>query len=593
MNEHQQRLNMQQTTQPPVVAQSLPLSAPIRRPKSFLEPSKQELEEDLFRYVTQLHRTRRKAIQRQESRRLQRCNRVVESILIEIEQQRQHLNDERTHKSKQPLASPRPKNKPRVSDEVVMLKQKEVWAEICTKAIPKMHAIRMASLHTKYTSLQKIAYAASKVALKHLPSAFILSDESKKDARLSRDVQNRAKRVSKDIGMFWRRNEKEERELRKRAEKERREKLKQQEAEREKIRQRKKLNFLITQTELYTHFVVNKLKPEEVLASTPARAPTRDMDFADMDDAELSEMARQQAQSAVSRQLAKTRDFDQQMKQGKKRDSRIFATNETEIEMDLKNPTMLSNRQIAQPSMLQCQLKPYQMKGLNWLANLYEQGINGILADDMGLGKTVQSISLITWLAEKHNIWGPFLIVTPASTLHNWQQEISRFVPELRALPYWGAAKDRKTLRKFWSSKKSYNRDSPFHVIITSYQIVVQDQQYFQRTKWQYMILDEAHAIKSSNTARWKILLNFNCRNRLLLTGTPIQNNMQELWALLHFIMPTLFDSHEEFSEWFSKDIESHAVNQSTSQLNQHQLSRLHMILKPFMLRRVKSDVEH
>jgi DNA helicase INO80 len=203
----------------------------------------------------------------------------------------------------------------------------------------------------------------------------------------------------------------------------------------------------------------------------------------------------------------------------------------------------------------------------------------------------VQSISLLAWLAETQNIWGPFLVITPASTLHNWQQEISRFAPQLKPLPYWGVAKDRKTLRKFWMTKRLYTKDSPFHILVTSYQIAVQDQQYFQRVQWQYMILDEAHAIKSSNTARWKTLLNFNCRNRLLLTGTPVQNSMQELWALLHFIMPTLFDSHEEFDEWFSRDIERDAEKKSG--LNEQQIHRLHMILKPFMLRRVKKDVQH
>jgi DNA helicase INO80 len=203
----------------------------------------------------------------------------------------------------------------------------------------------------------------------------------------------------------------------------------------------------------------------------------------------------------------------------------------------------------------------------------------------------VQSISLLAWLAETNNIWGPFLIVAPASTLHNWQQEFSKFTPFLKTIPYWGNIKDRKTLRKFWNMKKIYGRDSPFHVVITSYQIIVTDQPYFQRIKWQYMILDEAHAIKSSTTTRWKTLMTFRCRNRLLLTGTPIQNSMQELWALLHFIMPTLFDSHEEFSEWFSKDIETNASEKG--KLNQHQLNRLHMILKPFMLRRVKKEVEH
>lgn len=105
-----------------------------------------------------------------------------------------------------------------------------------------------------------------------------------------------------------------------------------------------------------------------------------------------------------------------------------------------------------------------------------------------------------------------------------------------------------------------------------------------------YMVLDEAQAIKSSSSARWKILLEFQCRNRLLLTGTPIQNSMAELWALLHFIMPTLFDSHEEFREWFAKDIELYAEQRAT--INEKHLSRLHMILKPFMLRREKKDVE-
>ncbi|OAP61219.1 adenosinetriphosphatase [Fonsecaea erecta] len=252
---------------------------------------------------------------------------------------------------------------------------------------------------------------------------------------------------------------------------------------------------------------------------------------------------------------------------------------------------MAGDVQVSQPKMLQAQLKEYQLKGLNWLVNLYEQGINGILADEMGLGKTVQSISVMGYLAEQHNIWGPFLVIAPASTLHNWQQEITRFVPAIKVLPYWGSAKDRKILRKFWDRKHiTYTKDSEFHVLVTSYQLVVQDAQYFQKIRWQYMILDEAQAIKSSSSSRWKTLLAFQCRNRLLLTGTPIQNNMQELWALLHFIMPTLFDSHDEFSDWFSKDIESHA--QSNTKLNQDQLKRLHMILKPFMLRRVKAHVQ-
>ena len=148
--------------------------------------------------------------------------------------------------------------------------------------------------------------------------------------------------------------------------------------------------------------------------------------------------------------------------------------------------------QVKQPKLLACTLKEYQLKGLNWLANLYEQGINGILADEMvsslgpvqarsaaddhpnqGLGKTVQSISLMAYLAEVHDIWGPFLVIAPASTLHNWQQEITRFVPALKALPYWGNTKDRAILRKFWNRKSlRYDKDAPFHILVTSYQLV-------------------------------------------------------------------------------------------------------------------------
>ena len=131
------------------------------------------------------------------------------------------------------------------------------------------------------------------------------------------------------------------------------------------------------------------------------------------------------------------------------------------------------------------------------------------------------------------------------------------------------------------------------HVLITSYNLIVgggKDQLRLQKVKWHYMILDEAQAIKNNASRRWKTLLNFQTRNRLLLSGTPIQNSMAELWALLHFIMPKLFDNHEQFQEWFSKDIEQHSMDQG--ELNKHQLKRLHLILQPFMLRRLKKDVE-
>jgi len=213
------------------------------------------------------------------------------------------------------------------------------------------------------------------------------------------------------------------------------------------------------------------------------------------------------------------------------------------------------------------------------------------LADEMGLGKTVQAIALMTHIAENKNCWGPFLVIAPTITLFNWQSECSKFSPKLKILPYWGSKKDREVLRKSFRQKYFGKLDSSSHIVITSYSFAVRDFKFLDRLKWQYIILDEAQAIKNIRSQRWSTLLSLKSRNKLLLTGTPIQNTMAELWALLHFIMPQLFDSHEEFQEWFSKDIEAHSKNKQ-GYLNKTQLNRLHAILKPFMLRRVKKDVE-
>ncbi|KAI9661749.1 MAG: putative DNA helicase ino80 [Bathelium mastoideum] len=479
----------------------------------------------------------------------------------------------------------------------------QIWRDIARKDVPKVVRIKNESYTTKQSNLRKTAQLASKEARRWQ----LKTNKSQKEA------QARAKRVMREMLSFWKRNERDERDQRKNAERQELENAKKAEAEREANRQKRKLNFLISQTELYSHFIGKKVKTDEVERSTDevdVSAQTikpndhatneidlpeslgqigtkvtnfEDLDFDAEDETALRQAAMANAQNAVKEAQDRARAFND--------DGDNKMSDFDDGEMNFQNPTSLQTMDVAQPKMLAAQLKEYQLKGLNWLVNLYEQGINGILADEMGLGKTVQSISVMAYLAEVHNIWGPFLVIAPSSTLHNWQQEITKFVPDLKVLPYWGNAKDRKVLRKFWDRKHiTYSKDSPFHVLVTSYQLVVMDTQYFQKIRWQYMILDEAQAIKSSHSSRWKALLGFHCRNRLLLTGTPIQNNMQELWALLHFIMPSLFDSHDEFSDWFSKDIESHA--QSNTKLNEDQLKRLHMILKPFMLRRIKKHVQ-
>jgi len=474
----------------------------------------------------------------------------------------------------------------------------QIWRDLARKDVNKVFRLATDSYATKASNLKKTAILASKEAKRW----------QLRTNKGTKDLQARAKRVMRDMMGFWKRNEREERDLRKAAERQELENARKEEADREAARQKRKLNFLISQTELYSHFIGKKIKTQEVERSTDhpdvaaeeaAAAPKvdevdvaeptgplgtkvtnfEDLNFDAEDEATLQAVAATNAQNAIAEAQQRAREFNEGLDM------------DEEGEMNFQNPTGLGDVEIEQPKLLNAQLKEYQLKGLNWLVNLYEQGINGILADEMGLGKTVQSISVMAYLAEKYGIWGPFLVVAPASTLHNWQQEIKKFVPEFKVLPYWGSAGDRKVLRKFWDRKHSmYKKEAQFHVLITSYQLVVADVAFMSKMRWQYMILDEAQAIKSSQSSRWKVLLNYHCRNRLLLTGTPIQNNMQELWALLHFIMPSLFDSHDEFSEWFSKDIESHA--QSNTKLNEDQLKRLHMILKPFMLRRVKKHVQ-
>nr|XP_020864893.1 DNA helicase INO80 isoform X2 [Phascolarctos cinereus] len=489
--------------------------------------------------------------------------------------------------------------KKHLSIEQLNARRRKVWLSIVKKELPKANKQKASARNLFLTNSRKLAHQC----MREVRRAAIQAQKNCKE------TLPRARRLTKEMLLYWKKYEKVEKEHRKRAEKEALEQRKLDEEMREAKRQQRKLNFLITQTELYAHFMSRKRDmghdgiQEEILRKLEDSSTQRQIDIGggvvvnitqeDYDSNYYKAQALKNAEDAYQIHQARTRSFDEDAKES--RAAALRAANKSGTgfgeSYSLANPSIRAGEDIPQPTIFNGKLKGYQLKGMNWLANLYEQGINGILADEMGLGKTVQSIALLAHLAERENIWGPFLIISPASTLNNWHQEFSRFVPRFKVLPYWGNPHDRKVIRKFWSQKTLYTQDAPFHVVITSYQLVVQDVKYFQRVKWQYMVLDEAQALKSSSSVRWKILLQFQCRNRLLLTGTPIQNTMAELWALLHFIMPTLFDSHEEFNEWFSKDIESHAENKSA--IDENQLSRLHMILKPFMLRRIKKDVEN
>lgn len=230
------------------------------------------------------------------------------------------------------------------------------------------------------------------------------------------------------------------------------------------------------------------------------------------------------------------------------------------------------------PGYVHGKLRPYQVQGLNWLVSLYENNLSGILADEMGLGKTLQSISFLGYLRFMHGINGPHLVIAPKSTLDNWHREFNRWIPEINAVVLQGDKEERSELIK--------NRimTCDFDVIIASYEIVIREKSTFKKFNWEYIVIDEAHRIKNEESLLSQIIRMFHSKNRLLITGTPLQNNLRELWALLNFILPDVFADNESFDEWFQ--------NNDNSEEDQEVILQLHKVLKPFLLRRIKADVE-
>ncbi|KAJ0979740.1 hypothetical protein J5N97_015214 [Dioscorea zingiberensis] len=234
-------------------------------------------------------------------------------------------------------------------------------------------------------------------------------------------------------------------------------------------------------------------------------------------------------------------------------------------------------RLVSQPSCIQGKMRDYQLAGLNWLIRLYENGINGILADEMGLGKTLQTISLLGYLHEFRGITGPHMVVAPKSTLGNWMKEIRRFCPVLRAVKFLGNPDERKHIRD------ELLVAGKFDVCVTSFEMAIKEKNCLRRFSWRYVIIDEAHRIKNENSLLSKTMRLYNTNYRLLITGTPLQNNLHELWSLLNFLLPEIFSSSETFDEWFQISGEND---------QQEVVQQLHKVLRPFLLRRLKSDVE-
>nr|CCA19972.1 PREDICTED: similar to SWI/SNFrelated matrixassociated actindependent regulator of chromatin a2 isoform b isoform 10 putative [Albugo laibachii Nc14] len=237
-------------------------------------------------------------------------------------------------------------------------------------------------------------------------------------------------------------------------------------------------------------------------------------------------------------------------------------------------------------------LKEYQLRGLQWMVSLYDNHLNGILADEMGLGKTIQTIALLTYITEIRHNHGPFLVVVPLSTLSNWVIEFKKWAPKLSIVVYKGPPCVRKELFRQEMASCQFN------VLLTTYEYTMKDKHVLRKYEWQYIIVDEGHRMKNAQS-KFAMTLGtmYRSRNRLLLTGTPLQNSLPELWALLNFLLPTIFESVDTFEQWFSKPFSqfSGTGNDTQNDLSDEErmliINRLHQVLRPFLLRRVKASV--
>ncbi|XP_053773417.1 probable global transcription activator SNF2L1 isoform X3 [Desmodus rotundus] len=312
----------------------------------------------------------------------------------------------------------------------------------------------------------------------------------------------------------------------------------------------KRFEFLLKQTELFAHFV----------QPSTQKSPTSPLNM------------------KLGRPRIKKDDKQSLISAGDYRHRRTEQEEDEELLSEIRKTSNVCVRFEVSPSYVKGgPLRDYQIRGLNWLISLYENGVNGILADEMGLGKTLQTIALLGYLKHYRNIPGPHMVLVPKSTLHNWMNEFKRWVPSLRVICFIGD-KD---------ARAAFIRDEmmpgEWDVCVTSYEVVIKEKSVFKKFHWRYLVIDEAHRIKNEKSKLSEIVREFRSTNRLLLTGTPLQNNLHELWALLNFLLPDVFNSADDFDSWF--DTKNCLGDQKL-------VERLHAVLKPFLLRRIKTDVE-
>lgn len=337
-----------------------------------------------------------------------------------------------------------------------------------------------------------------------------------------------------------------------------------------------KLDELLTQTQLYAEFLLEKM--DDITKNgveEDDKTSKKEKKGRGSKRKAASEYNNSKAKRAVAAMLTRSKEG------GSFEDSNLTEEERTEKEQAELVPLLTGGK-----------LKSYQLKGVKWLISLWQNGLNGILADQMGLGKTIQTIGFLAHL-KGNGLDGPYLIIAPLSTLSNWVNEINRFAPSISAIIYHGYGKERDEIRRKHMPKTI---GPNFPIVVTSYEVAIMDaRKHLTQYTWKYLVVDEGHRLKNSQCKLVKELRHLHVENSLLLTGTPLQNNLAELWSLLNFILPDIFSSHQEFESWFdlSGKCNNEALKEELEEKRRTQMvAKLHAILRPFLLRRLKSDVE-
>lgn len=340
----------------------------------------------------------------------------------------------------------------------------------------------------------------------------------------------------------------------------------------------KRLNLLLNRSSLYAQFMADKLQRDQ-LKETKKQMRAEKRKSKDQGEGEKKRHKGRTDSPRKRRVIAPLEEEDE----------------EEEDEDIASMSAEISKASNGQPSLLSGGvMHPYQLEGYEWLKVIFENGVNGILADEMGLGKTIQTIAFIAYLIEM-GVTGPFFVCGPLSTVPNWHAEFERFTPLIPTVIYHGDKETREQLRTQINKKVKNGKLSSYPVFITSYQIALNDAKYLKKYQWKLLVIDEAHRIKNFQCKLVTSLKLFQTMHRLLLTGTPLQNNLSELWSLLNFILPEIFDDLKVFESWF--DVTRFAgdgvKNEIIAKEQEKQIvSKIHQILAPFLLRRTKAEVE-